>query len=87
MTRRVKHKWKFAYGPIFPDSHNYLWQKSITAVVLFCYAYMNDDMTMIVKRYPESMTVLRVYALGDVHVGSPVYDDRATKIKLKIIKS
>lgn len=47
---------------------------------------MNDDMTMIVHRYPESMTVLRVYALGDVHVGSPVFDDKAIRRKIQIIR-
>lgn len=47
---------------------------------------MNADLDMIVKKYPEDMNVLRVYAIGDVHVGSENFDERAVKAKIQRIK-
>ena len=47
---------------------------------------MLDDLTLITREYPASQTVLRVYAIGDVHVGSPEFDERAIKEKIKRIK-
>ena len=48
---------------------------------------MLDDLTLIVKTFPDEMDVLRVYALGDVHVGSPQFDERAIRKKIDIIKN
>ena len=51
-----------------------------------CYFYgMNNDLDLIIKQYPEDQNVLRVYAIGDVHVGSPQFDERAIRKKIKII--
>ena len=47
---------------------------------------MNNDLDLIIKQYPDDMNVLRVYALGDVHVGSPQYNDQAIRKKIKIIE-
>ena len=47
---------------------------------------MNNDLDVIVKRYPKNWDVLRVYAIGDVHVGSEQFDERAVKSKIKRIK-
>ena len=47
---------------------------------------MNRDLDIIVKRYPRDWNVLRVYAIGDVHVGSPQFDERAVKAKIKRIE-
>ena len=47
---------------------------------------MNNDLEVIVKQYPEDMNVLRVYAIGDVHVGAPEFDEHAIKKKIEIIK-
>ena len=47
---------------------------------------MRPDLDVIVKKYPEDMNVLRVYALGDIHVGSENYDERAVKAKIKRIE-
>jgi len=47
---------------------------------------MNSDLDMIVKKYPEDMQVLHIYAIGDVHVGSPDFDESAIRKKLKIIQ-
>ena len=47
---------------------------------------MRNDLEVIVKQYPEDFDTLRVYAIGDVHVGSPQFDERAIKKKLKIIQ-
>ena len=46
---------------------------------------MNNDLDLIIKQYPENMNVLRVYAIGDVHVGSPQFDEKAIKKKIQII--
>lgn len=45
---------------------------------------MNNDLDLIVKKYPWD--VLRVYAIGDVHVGSESFDERAIKAKIQRIK-
>ena len=50
----------------------------------FC---MLDDLQVIVKTFPDEMDVLRVYALGDVHVGSPQYNERAIRKKIEIIQN
>ena len=47
---------------------------------------MNNDLDLIIKHYPDEMNVLRVYAIGDVHVGSPQFDEQAIKKKIKIIQ-
>ncbi len=46
---------------------------------------MNNDLDIIVKKFPHKMEELHIYAIGDVHVGSPQYDDNLTRKKLKII--
>jgi len=45
---------------------------------------MNSDLDVIVKHYPYK--TLRVYALGDIHIGSQEFDERAVKRKLSIIQ-
>ena len=47
---------------------------------------MNNDLDLIVKKYPQNWNVLRVYALGDIHVASPQFDERAVKAKIQRIK-
>ena len=47
---------------------------------------MRNDLEVITKVYPHEQNVLRVYAIGDVHVGSPEFDEKAIKKKLKIIE-
>ena len=47
---------------------------------------MNNDLDLIVKKYPQNWNVLRVYAIGDVHVGSEQFDERAVKTKIQRIK-
>ena len=46
---------------------------------------MLNDLTLIVKKFPHDQNVLRVYALGDVHVGSPEFNEEAIKKKIQII--
>ena len=46
---------------------------------------MNDDLTLITKRFPKTQNVLLVYAIGDVHVGSEQFDERSIKEKIKRI--
>lgn len=46
---------------------------------------MNNDLDIIVKTYPREQNVLRVYAIGDVHVGSAEFDERAIKAKIQRI--
>ena len=48
---------------------------------------MNDDLTLITKRFPKTQNVLLVYAIGDVHVGSEQFDERSIKEKIKRIKA
>lgn len=47
---------------------------------------MRNDLEVITKVYPHEQNVLRIYAIGDVHVGSPEFDERSIKKKLKIIE-
>ena len=47
---------------------------------------MRDDLELIIKRYPTDFEVLRLYAIGDVHVGSPEFDEKSIKKKIQIIK-
>jgi len=48
---------------------------------------MRDDLELIVKQYPEDVQTLRVYAIGDVHVGAEQFDEEAIKKKIEIIKN
>ena len=45
---------------------------------------MNNDLDVIVKKYPHQ--ILRVYAIGDVHVGSAEFDERSIRKKIQIIR-
>ena len=47
---------------------------------------MNNDLDVIIKKYPREQEVLRVYAMGDIHVGSAEFNEAAVKKKLKIIE-
>lgn len=47
---------------------------------------MLNDLDVINKKYPSEMTTLHVYAIGDVHVGSEQFDERAIRKKIKIIE-
>lgn len=47
---------------------------------------MRNDLELITRVYPHEQDVLRVYAIGDVHVGSSEFDEKAIKKKLKIIE-
>ena len=47
---------------------------------------MLNDLDLIVKKYPQDWDVLRVYAIGDVHVGAPNFDERAVRSKIDIIR-
>lgn len=47
---------------------------------------MNADFDVIVKTFPKTQNVLRVYALGDIHIGSENYDERAVKAKIQRIQ-
>jgi len=47
---------------------------------------MRSDLDVIVKRYPHDQEVLRIYAIGDVHVGSREFNERVIKEKIKRIK-
>lgn len=47
---------------------------------------MHNDLDLIIKQYPADMNVLRVYALGDIHVGSPQFNEQAIKKKIQIIR-
>ena len=46
---------------------------------------MMNDLDLIVKQYPEDIPALHVYAIGDVHVGAPEFDEKAIKKKIQII--
>lgn len=48
---------------------------------------MNNDLDVITKIYPREQSVLRVYAIGDVHVGSAQFDESVIKKKLRIIEA
>lgn len=47
---------------------------------------MFNDLDIIVKTFPYEQDVLRVYAIGDVHVGSEEFNEKAIKKKIEIIK-
>lgn len=47
---------------------------------------MLNDLDLIIKQYPEDMNTLHVYAIGDVHVGSPQYNDEVIRRKIQIIR-
>ena len=46
---------------------------------------MLNDLDVIIKAYPRDMHVLRVYAIGDVHVGSREFNEQAVRRKIQII--
>lgn len=48
---------------------------------------MRNDLEVIVKQYPKEWSTLRVYALGDIHVGAENFDERAVRKKLDIIRN
>ena len=47
---------------------------------------MLDDLTIINKQFPRDWPSLRIYAIGDVHVGSEQFDERSVRKKLRIIQ-
>lgn len=47
---------------------------------------MNNDLDVIIKQYPREWDALRVYAIGDIHVGSEQFDEKAVRKKLQIIE-
>lgn len=47
---------------------------------------MRNDLELIIKEYPKDINVLRVYAIGDTHVGSPEFNEEAVRKKIKIIQ-
>ena len=47
---------------------------------------MNRDLDVIVKYFPREQNVLNLYAIGDVHVGSPEHDESVIRKKLQIIQ-
>ena len=47
---------------------------------------MRNDLEIITMTFPRSWNELRVYAIGDVHVGAPNFDEKAIKKKIEIIK-
>lgn len=48
---------------------------------------MNNDLDVIVKTFPLEWEYLNVYALGDVHVGSPQFNEDAVRAKIDIIRN
>ena len=48
---------------------------------------MLNDLDVIIKAYPKEMNVLRVYAIGDVHVGSREFNEEAVRKKIEVIKN
>jgi len=46
---------------------------------------MRNDLELIVKQYPHDWTTLRLYAIGDVHVGAENFNEKAIKKKIDII--
>lgn len=48
---------------------------------------MNNDLDVIIKKYSREQDILRVYAIGDVHVGSREFNEAAIKKKIDIIKN
>lgn len=47
---------------------------------------MMNDLDLIIKQYQEDINTLHVYAIGDVHVGSPQYNDEVIRRKIQIIR-
>jgi predicted phosphodiesterase len=47
---------------------------------------MNKDLDVIVRKFPHEQDTLRVYAIGDVHVGSQEFDEKSVKKKIQIIQ-
>jgi len=47
---------------------------------------MNKDLSIIVRRYPEEWSKLRIYAIGDLHVGAQGFNESAVKKKIQIVK-
>lgn len=47
---------------------------------------MRNDLELVIRSFPKSQSVLNVYALGDIHVGSPEFDEASIKKKIKIIQ-
>lgn len=47
---------------------------------------MYADLDVISKKYPAGQNLLRVYAIGDVHVGSEQFNEEAIRKKISIIK-
>ena len=48
---------------------------------------MQNDLDVIKLTFPREQQMLRVYAIGDVHVGSPQFNEEAIKKKIEIIKN
>lgn len=48
---------------------------------------MRNDLEVIVRQYPTEWRHLNVYAIGDVHVGAPEFDEKATRKKIEIIRN
>ena len=48
---------------------------------------MLNDLDIITKHYPMDYPCLRVYAIGDVHVGSREFNERTVRRKIEIIKN
>jgi len=48
---------------------------------------MRNDLEIITMTFPRSWKELRVYAIGDVHVGAPNFDEKSIKKKIDIIRT
>lgn len=46
---------------------------------------MLNDFDVIVKQYPKEWQTLRVYAIGDTHVGSAQFDEKSVRKKIQLI--
>ena len=46
---------------------------------------MNNDLDVIIKTFPKSQDKVNLYAIGDIHVGSEMFDEAAVRKKIKII--
>lgn len=47
---------------------------------------MNNDLSVIVKSMPSDWPLLRLYAIGDCHVGAENFNETALKKKIQIIR-
>lgn len=47
---------------------------------------MRNDLELIIKQFPHEWDVLRLYAIGDVHVGAENFNEKAIKKKIEIIE-